>query len=185
MTFIILETKNKISLHKHVILDLLSTSYRILKVDEQASKLIIHHEPNKIDEKDLFLNLAEELYTDLKVYYSDEEPKYDLNDILEWFDAVPFHQTVIYDDYQLLLKRVDYPFDKEFKKKLLKSVFEDNDLLYTVKVFLECDQNMSKAAKNLYLHRNTLIQRLDKFYSRTGFDCRRFVEAYIIYTLLK
>ena len=44
---------------------------------------------------------------------------------------------------------------------------------------------MSRAAKNLYLHRNTLIQRLEKFYVKTGFDCRRFVEAYIIYTLLK
>src|SRR5690606_546891 len=105
--------------------------------------------------------------------------------ILSWFQLIPFQGSVIYDDSKLLLKRMDYPIDNTLREILLKSVVNDTDLLDTVKVYLESNQNMSEAARKLYLHRNTLIQRLDKFYLRTGFDCRNFVDAYIIYTLLK
>ncbi|UKI48833.1 MAG: helix-turn-helix domain-containing protein [Clostridium sp.] len=33
--------------------------------------------------------------------------------------------------------------------------------------------NVSKASKMLYLHRNTLIYKLDRFYEITGYDIRK------------
>lgn len=185
MAFIIIETKTEVSAYRYVILDILTKTYQVTKVEDSLTKLIIYHEPKRLEESDLFLNLAEELYTDLRVYVSDDEPKFEPAIIMEWLDLLKFHQTAIYDDYTLLLKRTEYPLDTQFKKLILKSVYNDQDLLYTVKVFLETNQNMSRAAQKLYLHRNTLIQRLDKFYNRTRFDCRKFVDAYIIYSLLK
>ena len=106
MAFIIIETKQKISSYKYVILDLLGTNYKIVRIEESTNRLIIHHEPIKIDHYELFLNLAEELFIDIKVYYSDEIPKYEIEDIIEWFDAIEFRKTKIYDDHRLLLKRV-------------------------------------------------------------------------------
>ena len=38
----------------------------------------------------------------------------------------------------------------------------DNDMIKTIDVFFELNLNLSEAAKSLYVHRNTLIYRLDK-----------------------
>ena len=61
----------------------------------------------------------------------------------------------------------------------------DDDLLYTVKVFLECNMNTSKAANELFVHRNTLINKLDKFNKLTGYDIRDFSDAVLIYSLIR
>lgn len=185
MPFIIIETKTPIQQHKQIILDILSANLEIGRIEETKYQLYLYIDYLDIDFNDLFVNLSEELYSDLRVYVSDLEPRYEKVDVLSWFETIPFTNTVIYDDLKLLLKRVDYPIDNHLRNTLLKSVSNDTDLLDTVKVYLETNQNMSEAARKLYLHRNTLIQRLEKFHLRTGFDCRHFVDAYIIYSLLK
>jgi DNA-binding protein Fis len=185
MSFMLIETKTAIQQHKHIIFDILSSNLSLGKVDDHPTFMFIDFEYADLNYDDLFINLAEELYSDLRVYVSQVNPRYEKDVILSWFQLIPFQGSVIYDDSKLLLKRMDYPIDNTLREILLKSVVNDTDLLDTVKVYLESNQNMSEAARKLYLHRNTLIQRLDKFYLRTGFDCRNFVDAYIIYTLLK
>ncbi len=48
------------------------------------------------------------------------------------------------------------------------------ELLNTVKVFLDNNLNVSEASRVLYIHRNTLMYRLDKFNKMTGLDCTGF-----------
>ncbi|MBP5730880.1 MAG: helix-turn-helix domain-containing protein [Clostridia bacterium] len=48
------------------------------------------------------------------------------------------------------------------------------ELLRTVKVFLDCNMNASEAAKAMYIHRNTMTYRLEKFQKLTGLDCASF-----------
>ncbi|ETJ29136.1 Transcriptional regulator, PucR family, partial [human gut metagenome] len=38
----------------------------------------------------------------------------------------------------------------------------DNDIIQSIDVFFELNLNLSEASKKLYVHRNTLIYRLDK-----------------------
>lgn len=45
---------------------------------------------------------------------------------------------------------------------------EDPELFLTIKVFLQNNMNASITAKNLFIHRNTLQYRLDKFTEKTG-----------------
>ena len=59
----------------------------------------------------------------------------------------------------------------------------NDEMLQTVDKFFECDLNLSEAARQLYIHRNTLVYRLDKFQRATGLDLRRFDDA-VIYKLL-
>ena len=49
-----------------------------------------------------------------------------------------------------------------------------HELLYTVKVYLDNNLNVSEASRVLYIHRNTLMYRLEKFNKMTGLDCSRF-----------
>ncbi|OOE13030.1 PucR family transcriptional regulator [Fictibacillus arsenicus] len=58
---------------------------------------------------------------------------------------------------------------------------EDRETLNTIKVFVECNMNISLAAKKLYIHRNSLQYRVDKFFDRTGIDVKQFKNALSVY----
>ena len=53
----------------------------------------------------------------------------------------------------------------------------DEEILYTVKVFFENSLNISETARKMFIHRNTLIYRLNKLYNLIGLDVRNFDDA--------
>lgn len=53
----------------------------------------------------------------------------------------------------------------------------DEELLNTIKVFLQNNLKLAETSRQLYLHRNTLIYRLDKIHAITGLDIRSFDDA--------
>ena len=53
----------------------------------------------------------------------------------------------------------------------------DPELLVLVNTYLARNLNISETAKSMFLHRNTLIYRLDKITQLTGLDLRRFEDA--------
>ncbi|RHW43108.1 hypothetical protein D1B31_00045 [Neobacillus notoginsengisoli] len=57
----------------------------------------------------------------------------------------------------------------------------DDEMYLTVKGFLENGSNASLAAKKLYIHRNTLQYRIDKFTDRTGVSLKDFHSAFTVY----
>lgn len=66
----------------------------------------------------------------------------------------------------------------------LKEVFEgkaaeqfDEETLGTVNRFFENNLNISETARKLYIHRNTLVYRLEKIQKLTGLDVRVFDDA--------
>ncbi|MFS3912731.1 helix-turn-helix domain-containing protein [Bacillus australimaris] len=68
-----------------------------------------------------------------------------------------------------------------------KEAVMDRDVYRTLMTYMQCNLNASKAAKALYVHRNSLQYRIDKFIERTGLDIRHFPEAsaaYFMMTLL-
>ncbi len=53
------------------------------------------------------------------------------------------------------------------------------EMLDTIDMFLQKDLNLSDTARQLYIHRNTLVYRLDKVQRAAGLDLRRFEDAFI------
>lgn len=53
----------------------------------------------------------------------------------------------------------------------------DDETLLTVRRFLENNQNVSETSRQLYIHRNTLINRIEKLQKITGLDIRVFNDA--------
>ncbi|MBQ7040405.1 MAG: helix-turn-helix domain-containing protein [Clostridia bacterium] len=53
----------------------------------------------------------------------------------------------------------------------------DEETLDSIQKFLDCDMNIASAAKALYIHRNTMVYRLDRLQKQTGLDVRRFEDA--------
>ncbi|OCA84365.1 hypothetical protein A8F94_16815 [Bacillus sp. FJAT-27225] len=57
----------------------------------------------------------------------------------------------------------------------------DEEMFITVKGFLENGSNASLTAKKLFIHRNTLQYRIDKFTDRTGVGLKDFHSAFTVY----
>ncbi len=58
-----------------------------------------------------------------------------------------------------------------------KEIFSDEEMISTAEEFLESSLNTSETSRKLYLHRNTLIYRLDKIEKATGLNIRKFSDA--------
>ena len=58
-----------------------------------------------------------------------------------------------------------------------KEIFEDEEMLTTAEEFLRSSLNVSETSRNLYMHRNTLLYRLDKIEKSTGLNVRSFSDA--------
>ncbi|MGD6965455.1 PucR family transcriptional regulator [Rossellomorea vietnamensis] len=64
----------------------------------------------------------------------------------------------------------------------IKSVFaEDEELKKTIKTYLENQSNTSQTAKALFMHRNSVQYRIDKFIEKIGIDIKTFQGALTVY----
>ncbi|PKR86658.1 PucR family transcriptional regulator [Heyndrickxia camelliae] len=79
------------------------------------------------------------------------------------------------------LKKVDISFRKLLFAQIYQAFDEDKDLWNTIKLYLENHSNTSQTAKQLFMHRNSLQYKIDKFIERTGIDIRSFLGALTTY----
>lgn len=59
----------------------------------------------------------------------------------------------------------------------INAVLNDEELIVTALRFFENDLNITETSRKLYVHRNTLIYRLNKIHKLTSYDLRRFEDA--------
>lgn len=79
-----------------------------------------------------------------------------------------------------LIYQLPIPLCKMFIKEIFdgKSPDEfDDETLTTINKFFENSLNVSETSRQLYIHRNTLVYRLDKLEKGTGLDLRVFEDA--------
>ena len=53
----------------------------------------------------------------------------------------------------------------------------DNETLTTINTFFENSLNVSETSRKLFIHRNTLVYRIEKLQKSTGLDLRVFDDA--------
>ena len=79
-----------------------------------------------------------------------------------------------------LIYQLPIPLCKMFIKEIFggKSPDEfDEETLTTINKFFENSLNVSETSRQLFIHRNTLVYRLDKLQKSTGLDLRVFEDA--------
>lgn len=79
--------------------------------------------------------------------------------------------------YQLPTTLCELFLAEVFKKKPIDAL--DDETMLTIKKFFENNLNVSESSRQLYVHRNTLVYRLDKIERLTGLDLRKFDDAII------
>jgi len=77
--------------------------------------------------------------------------------------------------YQLPTTLCEMFLQEVFKKGSLESL--DRETLMTIQCFFENNLNVSETSRKLFVHRNTLVYRLEKIRKLTGLDLREFDSA--------
>ena len=85
---------------------------------------------------------------------------------------------------KLGIGRLIYQLPLPLCRVFIKEIFDgkspddfDEETLTTINKFFENSLNVSETSRQLYIHRNTLVYRLDKLQKSTGLDLRVFEDA--------
>ena len=79
--------------------------------------------------------------------------------------------------YQLPTTLCEMFLKEVFKKGSIESL--DQETLFTIQRFFENNLNVSETSRKLFVHRNTLVYRLEKIKKLTGLDLREFDHAIV------
>ena len=95
-----------------------------------------------------------------------------------------YSQERIHMYRKLGIGRLIYQLPENLCRLFLKEVFTkqqpetfDEETLTTIKMFFGNSLNVSETARQLFVHRNTLVYRLEKLSRSTGLDIRSFDDA--------
>ena len=84
------------------------------------------------------------------------------------------------------IARLIYQLPTTLCEMFLKEVFKqgsidslDQETLFTIQSFFENNLNVSETSRGLFVHRNTLVYRLEKIRKITGLDLREFDDAIV------
>ncbi len=78
--------------------------------------------------------------------------------------------------YQLPMSLCQMYIKEVFDGKI-PEILEDEEVMSTINKFFENNLNISETARQLYLHRNTLVYRLERIEKAIGLDIRTFEDA--------
>lgn len=153
------------------------------------------HKASFLAEKEL-LSMAETLESDFftKIYFYIGKP-------ILLTDMFPSYFQTEKEYFHFALTKLPqvniFSFEKVFpsflavnlpasiQEKLSQTIFEafieEPEMLRTLKIFLENNLNASLTAKKLYIHRNTLQYRIDKFTEKTGIQLKDFYGAFSVF----
>ena len=79
--------------------------------------------------------------------------------------------------YQLPTTLCEMFLKEVFKRGSIESL--DQETLFTIQRFFENNLNVSETSRRLFVHRNTLVYRLEKIKKLTGLDLREFEDAIV------
>ncbi|HHU20598.1 MAG TPA: hypothetical protein GXZ58_10370 [Bacilli bacterium] len=119
------------------------------------------------------LNKAHDYFSWMQDSYQ-KLKKFSTKPVMSYVTAIPYLLTTITNqaDGRFLIDA------------MLKDTVDDEELLRSIQIFLECNSNVSLAAKELYMHRNSLQYRIDKFIEKTTIDVKQFENALAVYLVL-
>ncbi len=167
----------------------------VLFIDREYGVILDFTKRNEYDIKE-FEEIAkainEDFYYNTNLYKTME---YKINEtiseaFLKEFDLYKNYRNrhkLIMEQQELLLQYMiltvdDYGGFTQVAQKIETLAY---DLIEVVKCYLENNFNLSMGAKALYMHRNTFMNKLEKFIQVTGLNVKEFKDATVAYLVIK
>ncbi|MGM8366256.1 PucR family transcriptional regulator [Virgibacillus sp. W0181] len=147
-----------------------------------------------IDYRRIIDVLISDLYVNIKFFVGLFQNN--LNDISAYYTTIKETANTVFNHSQksvitypeaipyILLNRINPSVRKQIISSVLREFAEDTDMIHTIQTLFHCNLNVSVTAKELYMHRNSLQYRIDKFCDQTGIDLQQFDQAQAVYLAL-
>ncbi|MDO5517492.1 MAG: helix-turn-helix domain-containing protein [Clostridium sp.] len=187
---IVINVPEKINEALEIIKDVYNNTKVLIVADKEYLVLLGNFE-NIIEHT---TSISETLYTSIyeKCYIGYLNIK-SYDKIKEFYDEIGHNielakkyniSKMILDENSLIFERFMDGLNEDIRRSIMQRFNDgfskfDSDMIKTIDVFFELNLNLSEAAKKLYVHRNTLIYRLDKIEKYTKYDIRKFKDAVI------
>lgn len=159
-----------------------------IKIKEDTDIITVYYSLDE-DIKEGIMGLIAELDLNVVAYISSKcsnKEELEINyDVISNYIINTDLEKNIYDEHELLTELVLNGYTKGLDRVVFKSLYNDTQMLEAVKSYLENDMNVLKASNRIYMHRNTLTNKLLKFINVTNYDVKKFKDSFIIYHLLK
>jgi len=169
----------------------------IVSIDEKSIVLIKElNEKDSREEMDEVANTIVDMLNAeamLKVRVAYGYPVNELKDVSKSYKEAKMALEVgnIFYDYKNVISygmlgigRLIYQLPQNLCKIFIREIYGDKDpedigeeILTTVNKFLENNLNVSETSRQLYIHRNTLVFRIEKLQKAIGLDMRVFEDA--------
>lgn len=177
------------ALFKEAISQLFNKQVPILWENETCGIIIEEIVPTEeeINYRQIIDILMNDLSVNIKFYIGDM--KHNFEKLADYYDSLlevgeqifeltnktvmNYVQSIPY----FLLHQLDERAKSRLSDSILKSFDHDEEMIKTLEMFLQSNLNVSETAKKLYMHRNSLQYRIDKFCAETGINIQQFDEA--------
>ena len=183
--FMIFETKDYDSL-KNILSEILLEP---LYVQGKTNLLVIYFNKDRVGINEYIDSLSDDIGTSVNVFEGfviKNKNKNDLKEFMEIFYSSSFNlygYSNIVDLVHVL--RYDKKNINSLKEILLKEYLGDEEFLKIVRGMFENNLNVSKTSSSIYMHRNTLNNKLTLIENNTTLAIQNFKDAVALYELLK
>lgn len=170
---------------------LLDTLKQHITIEEQEmmyhDHIIVFYASNMDFIKNLMQDIFSETMMKTKVYISPHMSKANILHHLREFETIKFTIQSIPNQVISNLDLLKYLSKRDsitLKKFIFGKYLNHQTFLETLKTYFVLNQNAIASSKMLFLHRNTLLQRLETFESYTSLNPKNFIDAHFIYSVL-
>ncbi len=182
MNYIVLFIKDKNK--SNILIDFLKGLLGPINILEEDNNIIIkYHQNNEIIFEDITKIIVNDFYINLTLLEVNSENIEYVYYLINLYNNL--EETYNYLNDKELITISSKCTNELVKKEILKEYYNNKEMLNLIKVFFESNLNTTITAKKLYLHRNTVINKIDKFINTTNYNIKVFKNAYIIYQLIK
>lgn len=147
------------------------------EVEKTASNILTYLENEGITDNRISYGTVVREIKDVSASYKEAKMAMDVGKI--FFDE---RSVIAYSE--LGIGRLIYQLPIPLCKMFIREIFDgkspddfDEETLTTINKFFENSLNVSETSRQLFIHRNTLVYRLDKLQKSTGLDLRVFEDA--------
>ena len=162
---------------------------------------VIDNEKIIINDNNLILLLSDKEFIEVKEYLGAMSEdigcrisvikllKVSTNEDLNLLYQLVIDANILKNDYSSLSDLVLYYHNDEKIKKIIKELIikacASDEIFKIAKAMFSENLNVSKAANKLYMHRNTLNNKLDYLEKNSGLSLREFKDCIALYELMK
>ncbi|MFY9176708.1 MAG: helix-turn-helix domain-containing protein [Caldicoprobacterales bacterium] len=114
---------------------------------------------------------------DIRKSYKEAIIAMDIGRTYEPNNRIFFYESLLLERF---LSEVPMNISERYYKHIFNGEFDrllNDEMIITIEKFFENNLNLSETSRQLYIHRNTLVYRLDKIQKALGLDLRNFHDA--------